>query len=283
KTFNVLNTMMYASGHPYQRDVIGTREIIAAIPRQSIVDYYNTWYSAPNMCTVVVGDFDLDSLTKDVSAAFDFSHRTHAAGHAMESVDAALTTPTEDMFTVIEASYQTSFVLMGFHGPCANDLRETIALDIACKALGEGRSSRLYNRFIEKADEPIFNMINLSQSRFKLGNVVYLQANFSHPDYRLVLGNVEDEIRQFTTQTPITDDEFDRAVKSLKVEFAETSETASGIAEALGESFTLTHHFDSYSDYLNVLSQVSRQDVERAAHRWLVVDQHYTAVMVPEA
>ena len=104
-----------------------------------------------------------------------------------------------------------------------------------------------------------------------------------HPDYRLVLGNVEDEIRQFTTQTPITDDEFDRAVKSLKVEFAETSETASGIAEALGESFTLTHHFDSYSDYLNVLSQVSRQDVERAAHRWLVVDQHYTAVMVPEA
>ncbi|MEZ4575718.1 MAG: hypothetical protein R2857_12515 [Vampirovibrionales bacterium] len=64
---------------------------------------------------------------------------------------------------------------------CQRPARKTIQSGHCLQGMGEGRSSRLYNRFIEKADEPIFNMINLSQSRFKLGNVVYLQANFQPP------------------------------------------------------------------------------------------------------
>lgn len=283
KVFNLLNHAMYVSGHPYQRDVIGTKEIIAAIDRSAIVNYYNTWYSAPNMCTIVVGDFDYDRLVDQVGAAFDFSHRPEHAGVALDAVDPALLTSEDERFCQMEGNYQTSFLLMGFHGPYASDLKETIALDVACRVLGEGRSSRLYNRFIERADQPIMNMITLGQSRFKLGNVLYLQANFNTAQHKSVIADIEEEVSHFTKERPITQEEFDRAVKSMKVEFAETSETASGIAESLGESFTLTSQFDSYSQYLPLLSQLRREDVERAAHRWLVVGQHYSAVLVPKS
>ena len=287
KTFNALNHMMYGVGHPYQRDVIGSREIIASIPRDAIKDYYERWYSAPNMTTIVVGDFDVKELEAKVLKAFDFSHRPKASGQSIDSIDATWGKSSSERFTKLEGENQTTFFIMGFQGPRCQDLKEHIAVDLASRVLGEGRSSRLYQAFIERPKEPIFNSISCGQSLFKLGNVFYVQGNLNddasndeHVEKQLRA--VESEIFAFTHKNPVTQDEFDRAKKKMKVEFAETSETASGIADAVGEWMTISGSLDGYIHYLSVLNELTRDDVIKAAQTWFDTESHYTAVLVPK-
>jgi predicted Zn-dependent peptidase len=70
-------------------------------------------------------------------------------------------------------------------------------------------------------------------------------------------------------------------VKKLKVNFAETSETASGIAEAIGEAVTVVGSLDSYLNYLDVLNSLDVNTVNAVARQYLTLDKAYTSVMVP--
>jgi len=280
KIYNALNHMMYPVGHPYQRDVIGTPQIIGHIPRQEIVDYYQTWYGAENLTTIVVGDFDVTVLEEQVLKYFDFkkqSRKPSANGTSFPKIENGH--KREETLT---GDYQTSFFIMGYHGPDSADLKETIALDVASKVLGEGRSSRLYQALIERPKAPVFNAISSGQSTFKLGNVIFIQGNFNGSDASDCLKRVNDEVSDYLFKNPITPDEFGRAVKKMKVDFAETSETASGIADTIGEAVTITGTLDSYTRYLEVLGSLTLEDVRKAAVTWLDPRRVYTASLLPK-
>jgi zinc protease len=283
KIYQALNAMMYPEGHPYQRDVIGTRQIIGNIPRDYILDYYNRWYGAENLATIVVGDFDPDWLEEQVLKHFDFSKQNRNGSSEKPFQLQLPEIPTSgERFAEIKGEYQTTFFIMGFHGPNCTDLKEAIAVDVASKVLGEGRTSRLYQAFIEKPKEPIFNTVSTGQSTFRLGNVIFVQGNFNSTDTQNVLDQVHAEMRDYLTKNPITQAEFERSVKKMKVDFAETSETASGVSESLGESITISGTLDSYLKYPEVLQQLTREDVQRAAERWFNLESCYTAVLVPK-
>jgi len=80
---------------------------------------------------------------------------------------------------------------------------------------------------------------------------------------------------------PITPDEFQRALKKIKVDFAETSETASGVAEAIGEAVTVARDIGAYLDYPKVLREMTLEMVHKVARDYLALDKAYTAVLVP--
>ena len=285
KVYNSVNNLMYPEGHPYQRDVIGTRSIIGAIERKSIEAYYRRWYSPNQMTTIVVGDFDVKALTAQVRKAFDFE--TIATSDALSGY----TEPPNPMafagkqntesarYEELKGDFATNFFIMGYHGPAIDDLKSWIALDIAGHVLGEGRSSRLVQRLIEQADTPNFNSLGCGQSDFTLGNTFYVQGNFLSSNVQGSLDEVKAEIDRFLADEPITQDEFDRAVKSLKVAFAETSETSSGIAESIGNALTVSGSLDSYVKYLDVLKSIDRETVIETANRFLASNNSYTAAL----
>lgn len=286
KIYNSVNHMMYEAGHPYQRDVIGTREIIGNIPRETIQSYYRQWYSPSNMTTIVVGDFDFNALEEKICRAFDFEKFKISMNgkHASPTAD-QFKFPTAKRYEEVKGEYQTSFFIMGFHAPDPKDLKETIALDVVSHVLGEGRSSRLTQALLEKPATPVYNYVSCGQSTFRLGNVFFIQGNFNFPegqtDPKPVLKQLETEVEKMLTTEPITEDEFRRALKKLKVNFAETSETASGIAETIGEAITVVGSIESYLDYLNVLNGLDVDTVNAVARKYLALNQAYTSVMVP--
>lgn len=288
RIYNSVNNMMYPSGHPYQRDVIGTRAIIGGIPREAILDYYRRWYSPTSLTTIVVGDFEFEALEAKVRQCFDFSrHGVVTAPDGTkppEHLSSGL--PNGKRYEEVKGDYQTAFFIMGFHGPGPANLRETIALDVASHVLGEGRSSRLTQALLEKPPSPVYNHVSCGQSTFKLGNVFFIQGNFNldggFPPPRETLGQLEAELQRMLTEQPITEDEFRRAVKKLKVNFAETSETASGIAETIGEALTVAGTLSAYLDYLTVLEQLDVKAVNDIARQYLAPEKAYLSVLLPE-
>jgi zinc protease len=279
KVYNSLNHMMYPDGHPYQWDVIGTRQIVATIPRENIQDYYRKWYSPQAMTTVVVGDFDLDQLDAQIQKHFDFDTLPPSDGTPMENGPALSTNGKR--YAETTGDYQTSFFILGFHGPRPQNLKETIALDVASYVLGEGRSSRLTQELVEKPEKPIFNSLSTGQSTFKLGNVMFIQGNFSHPDTQGTLNLVKEQLEALLTTRPITQEECARALKKLKVDYAETSETTSGIAESIGESITVVGDIAHYIDYLDTLASMDVDTVNAVARQYLDLNKAYTSVLVP--
>lgn len=286
KIYNAVNHMMYRDGHPYQRDVIGTRAIIGNIPRETIVNYYRQWYSPENLTTIVVGDFDFESLEEKIGRHFDFKKfGIQPNGKHTQSPTGDSQPPRDKRYAEIAGEYQTSFFMLAFHGPEPKNLRETIALDVASHVLGEGRSSRLTQALLEKPSQPVYNYVSCGQSSFKLGNVFFIQGNFNVPNgmtVKDILGQLEAEVQRMLTTEPVTEDEFTRAIKKLKVNFAETSETASGIAEAIGEALTVAGDLDSYLTYMDVLNQLDVETVNAAARKYLSLEKAYTAVMIQD-
>ncbi|MDX2084230.1 MAG: pitrilysin family protein [Candidatus Melainabacteria bacterium] len=286
RVFNAVNHRMYPTGHPYQRDVIGTRQIIGQIPRAEIEHYYKTWYSAPNMTTIVVGDFDQAYVVERVQTYFDFHRRSNgvAPGKRLQVADVPLLPerPADTTLQRLEGDYQTHFVMMAFHAPPVTNLRESIALDVASYILGEGHSSRLVQTLLEQVKKPNYNSVSCGQSTFSLGNTFYIQGNFLSSDVTASLGELTGELERFLHDAPMTQDEFERAVKKLKVDFADTSETASGIAEALGDAVTVANSLGHYTQYLDTLASLDLETVHQVARRYLAPSQAYTTVLVPK-
>lgn len=49
-------------GSPYARPVLGYENLIATIPRESVLEYYQTYYQPNNMILLVIGDFETETM-----------------------------------------------------------------------------------------------------------------------------------------------------------------------------------------------------------------------------
>ncbi|MBK8191271.1 MAG: insulinase family protein [Vampirovibrionales bacterium] len=288
KLFNAVNQRMYPPGHPYRRDVIGTRRNIGLVPRQTLVDYYRRWYAPGNLITIIVGDLDPDTLCERAQKVFCFE--TASTARALTLADVPLNAPPPAAAPdVVKGQYNTAFFLMAAHGPTPQALEETVALDVLSYALGEGHSSRMNQNLIEKAAVPLFNFLSCGQSTLKLGNTFYIQGNVAPQEgedddaaMTRALEQVRAEVAALLGDRPLSQTELTRAVKALKADFAETSETASGIAESIGESLTVSDGLDYYLGYLQALEGLTLERARDCARRYLAPERFYIATLLGE-
>lgn len=276
KVYNTCNFNMYKK-HPYKRDVIGTPEIISRVTRDEIMNYYKTFYSPENMTTIIVGDFDKEKVLAKVEKEFDFKGRPNAPKKINE-IDAPA-----DSTVVVEnkAKTNTSYLMVGFLGPKANQLKENIELDIISIILGESTSSRLYQNLIEKQPEQIFNMANAEHYQFKDGNNFFIQANFKPEKRELALELIKKEIESLITNR-ITGEELEKAKKKTKSRFAFAAETVSEIGETIGYYMTVCEDLKLIENYLKDVEEITIEDLENTVKKYLNLDNAVISILEPE-
>lgn len=276
KVYNACNFNMYKK-HPYKRDVIGTPEIISRVTRDEIMNYYKTFYSPENMTTIIVGDFDKEKVLAKVEKEFDFKGRPNAPKKINE-IDAPA-----DSTVVVEnkAKTNTSYLMVGFLGPKANQLKENIELDIISIILGESTSSRLYQNLIEKQPEQIFNMANAEHYQFKDGNNFFIQANFKPEKRELALELIKKEIESLITNR-ITGEELEKAKKKTKSRFAFAAETVSEIGETIGYYMTVCEDLKLIENYLKDVEEITIEDLENTVKKYLNLDNAVISILEPE-
>lgn len=275
KVYNTCNYNMYTK-HPYKRDVIGTPEIISQVTREDIMNYYKTFYCPENMTTIIVGDFNHDEILAKVEKEFDFKGRVNAPVKINE-IDTPVTSTR-----IIEsnAHINTGYLMFGWLGPKAADLKNTICLDLISIIFGDGTSSRLYQNLIEKEPEPVFNMINSEHYQFRDGNNFFIQANFKPEFKEKALNQIKVELENLITK-PITESEFLKAKKKTKSRFAYSAETVSEIGETIGYYTTVCEDLKLVEDYLNDLDSISIEDLNNAIKTYLNIDNAVISILMP--
>ena len=249
---------MYKS-HPYKRDVIGFAETIASVPRATIMNYYGTFYTPNNITTIVVGEFDSEEVLKKVVEAFDFKGRKNTEKKCFE-----LDKP-EAKYVENYAHINTGFSIIGWLGPVACSIKENIGLEIANIILGEGQSSRLYQNLIEKAEKHIFNVVASDYYSFRDGGNFFVQANFKPENKEEAISLLKKEVEKLTN---IEEREFQKAVKKLKVRFAESAETVSDIADTIGYYMTVCDNIELVEEYQKELENINLSEFKNLVKKF---------------
>ncbi len=276
KIYNSTNKNMYTN-HPYKRDVIGFPQTIASIPRETILEYYRTHYTPNNITTIVAGDFNHKEVLEKVCKEFDFKGREN-----YNNPKQALDTPvTEEKYIELKGKINTGFSITGWLGPVAREIKDNIGLEIINIVLGEGQSSRLYQNLIEQAKEPIFNVVATDYYSFKDGGNFFVQSNFKADKKDEALKLIKDEIQKILNKD-MTQKEFEKAKKKLKVRFAESAETVSEIAETIGYYMTVCDDLDLAESYLNDLENYTLEEANKTAQKYLQLQNSVTTVLLPE-
>ncbi len=277
KVYNVCNKNLYTS-HPYKRDVIGTPEIISQVTREDIDNYYRKFYTPKNMTTIVVGDFNHEEVLNTLCEKFNFPNRIEQESRINEIDSPA----SETKYIETSANVQTSYMMFGWLGPKAAELKESICLDLISIIFGDGSSSRLQQNLIEKLPEKFFNAIGSEHYQFKDGNNFFIQANFKSEYKDKALELVKKELAALI-ENPITEDELSKAKKRIKSRFAFAAETVSEIGETIGYYMTVCDDLKLIEDYLADLDSITVADLENSIRRYLLLNNAVISVLVPEA
>ena len=275
KVYNATNHAMYTS-HPYKRDVIGTPEIISQVSQQEIMDYYRTFYSPKNVTTIIVGDFDSEKVLNKVVNEFNWGERPNPPVNNTKPEKFV----KEQVYTEDEANINSTFMMFGFLGAPAKDLKEVILLEMLAIILGEGSSSRLYQNLIENQKEQIFNIIDAENYTFRDGCNFFIQANFN-PEYKeKSIELVKKEIEKIKEN--ITERELTKAKKKVKSRFACDVETVSDIGETIGYYMTVCDDLALAEDYIPTCESISAEDLQNAAKKYLDLNHAVISVLRPQ-
>ncbi len=275
KVYNATNDAMYTS-HPYKRDVIGTPEIISQVSQEEIMNYYRTFYSPENVTTIIVGEFDFDEVLKKVVNAFNWGERPHPPKRDLLPDKPVQTT----QYIENEANINSSFMMFGYLGVPARDLKNLVALEMLSVILGEGTSSRLYVNLVENQDENIFNVIDTENYSFRDGSNFFVQANFN-PQYKeKAVELVKNEIEKL--KEGITERELNKAKKKLKSNFACEVETVSEIGESIGYYMTVCDDLDLAEEYIPTCESITTDYLIDTAKKYLDINNAVISLLTPK-
>ena len=273
--YNATKHAMYSS-HPYKRDVIGTPEIISQVSRDEIMDYYRKFYSPKNVTTIIVGDFNSDEILNKVVKEFNWGERPEPPQRNINP-DGPV---SQTVYVENEAQINSSFMMFGFLGAPAKDLKNLIALEMLAIILGEGSSSRLYQNLVENQDEHIFNVIDAENYAFRDGCNFFIQANFIPESKDKAIQLVKEELEKI--KLDISDREINKAKKKLKSRFACEVETVSDIGESIGYYMTVCDDLSLAEDYIPVCDAISIDDLKEVAKKYLDINHAVISVLKPQ-
>ncbi|MCM1339410.1 MAG: insulinase family protein [Muribaculaceae bacterium] len=276
KVYNACNYNMYTN-HPYKRDVIGTPEIISRLTREDIDNYYRKFYTPKNMTTIVVGDFDHEKVLNEICEKFTFPDRIESEMR-INQIDTPVQTTK---YVENTGNVQTSYLMFGWLGAKARELKQTICLDLISIIFGDGVSSRLNQNLVENLPDKIFNMVSTENYPFRDGNNFFIQANFA-PEYKdKAVELIKSELAALLTN-PITEEELLKAKKRIKSRFADSAETVSEIGDSIGYYMTVCDDLKIVEEYLTDLESITISDLEDSIRRYLSLDNAVVSLLVPE-
>jgi zinc protease len=237
---------LYPPGHPYRHEIIGSMEDLDAASEADLRDFYNRYYAPGNAVLLVAGDIDV-AVTKGLIEKY---FGPIAAGHSIRRVPVpAVPAATAERRVDMEAKINLPRGQMSWNTVpvfAAGDAE----LDLLANILGEGKSSRLYQRLV--FDLKIAQSVSVNHgSRMLGGQFEIAYAAMQGHTLAEIEAVIDEELEKLRSQPP-TAEEIKRAKNQIKTDLLKSMEALAGLA-------TRVLYYDVFAGDPNYL----RQDLER--------------------
>jgi zinc protease len=260
--FDYINSNVFPEGHPYSWSPIGSMEDLNAASLDDVRDWFATYYGPNNATLVLAGDIDVETAREKTELYFG----DIPPGPPLARMNAWVPTLSNDRRMVIEDRVPQARVYKTWPTPQWGQ-EEADWLSLASSVLGEGRSSRLYQRLV--VEEQVATDVGAFSEGDEIAGefLVYATAQ-PGGDLALVEQLIDEEVERFLRDGP-TDDELARIVTETKAEFIRAIERVSGKARILIEGAVFGDRPDSYRESLAILDSADPDDLRDTARDWL--------------
>jgi len=272
--------------HPYHHEVVGWKCDLQQMTREDLYHHYRTYYVPNNAILAAAGDFQTDALLERIRELYEpIPH-----GSAIAPIRAVEPPQLGERRSVVHGQGETFYVQMAFHAPGAGHadffplvILDTILSGAKSMSLWGGsppnRSSRLYRALV---DSELASDVSSSYSPTVDPYLFTFSATVrSGRKVEAVEAALLTELQRISDE-PITEEELATAIKQSKAQFAFSSESVTNQGFWLGFS-EIVASYDWFSNYLDNLSRVTREDVQRVAQAYLSAKNRTVGHYLPAA
>ena len=247
--------------HPYRFPVIGELEIYNQLTQEQVMQYYKTRYVPNNLTFVVVGDVNGEKMRQQLRDFFNSYPEKSLKPVFIPSEPPQLGRREVHK----EFATELTHLSMAWHIPEVTS-PDVPSLDLLSTILGDGRSSRLYQRVREEAGLA-FGISAFSYTPGDPG-LFGIDATLD-PKKREAAQKLALQIVDEVKQNGVTADELDKAKKITLSQHLGALTTMRGQASDIGSNWLLTRDLNFSRHYLDAVQQVTLDDVKRVAKTYL--------------
>ncbi len=271
--------------HPYHHEVIGDEVDLENMDRSDLVDHYRRYYAPNNAIVIVTGDFDSDSMLKQIKDSFGH----FPSGENIPSISRPEPPQRGERRVKVRGPGDAAYLIYAFRAPPANhpDFYPLVLLNAAYAGgsslglFGSGttnKSSRLYKALVST---DLAAAVSGSVAP-TIDPFLYSITAVARPDRSL--REIEDALQQELERLesePVTEDELQKALKRAKVQFVMAGESVSGQGQMLGMAEVIAGDYQWYEDTLEALDQITLDDLERVHKTYLGEDNRIVGLYEP--
>ncbi len=258
-------------GLPLGRDVAGSKETVASITRQQMLDFLSRHYLANNTVISIAGDIEQRQVEDVVTQALkDWEPSELPTGFPNNSRQESARIHIEFRET------EQAHLCLGVHG-LSFFHPDRYAVDLLSIILGEGMSSRLFTEVREK--QGLTYDIHSYADHFADSGAVIIQAGVDPC-------KTEDALRAIITELAklkeyISEAELRKAKEIAKGRLLLSLENSRNVAAWLGAQELLTNRILTVDEVISLLEAVTTEDLRRVAHQLLTSEKLNLAIVGP--
>jgi zinc protease len=275
----LLNEQLYATAftaHPYQWPVIGWMVDIENWTMDDLKAHFKMGYSPRNATMVVVGDVS----TAEVIRLAEKYIEPIPASDPPPRVTTREPEQMGERRVVVKKFAQLPLLMMAYHvSETAN--ADYYPLKVLETILFSGQSSRLYQRVVDKDQLALYVAggigFSFDPSLFEM--VAQPKAGIAPEQVERAIYEEIDRLKN----SPVTDQEIEKAKNILLANFYRGMKTISGKADTLGSYEVF------FGDYRKLLTaaedynKVTKADIQRVAGKYFAEKNRTVATLIPEA
>lgn len=260
--------------HPYRNPVIGWLQDVERATDTEQQAYYRRHYHPGNAVLVLTGDFDTDRVLEKVAQRF-----SSIGQHGVRATVTAVEPPQRgEKRLQVQWRSRVPRLAIAYHAPeIAHP--DSYALQVLNLILTEGKTSRLYQRLVEREQSVTFVSAEYSESRDPTLFHIRAEARGNHTSEEIE-GSIYQELERIVAEGA-SEKELSRAKHLVQAHFILSRERAVDQAMLLGQVESL--YGLSYIDtYLPRISAVTSDDISSVCARYLGAANRTVGYLVPD-
>ena len=268
---DVLIDQMLWPDHPLGREISGTRESLARISRDLIIDQVSRFHTPSNIVVSLAGDVDHAQVIRKVDSLSD----GWAPGPAPEWIPFTQTQSAPQLSTLFQRTEQAHFSA-AFAGLSATH-PDRYALDLLNVVLGEGMSSRLFLEVREK--QGMAYDIHSSVAHYQDCGAFFINAGVDPKRAYAAVETTLAEVGRMKESVPI--EELERAKRLIVGRLMLSMEDTRAVSMWAGSHELLLAQAPDVDQVVERVNRVGPEDIRKVASEILVTEKLNLAVLGP--
>jgi zinc protease len=269
------NSMSMANT-PYERPVLGYKNIIASIPRDQIISYWKRYYAPNNMIALVIGDFNTDDMIETYRSVFGVIPPVTLPSPP----EVSYFPPTEKKVYTRAGKTRLTYVTIGIDAPHYTD-PDYYAFDLMSEYLNSDENSPLAAVLTDSAGQPLYQSYSAYlETADEFSRLVIQVVTDDEAKADPIIAGVGKVLQDFNDYKPSA--EILNGIKvSKKTDEIYLEEKLHYYGFMIAPRLVITG-WDFMSSYLDVIAKVNPTMMVRAADRWLDNLKYIATVYYPQ-